>query len=761
MKKSSSIIILILTVLITAGLAFVVFHGVNSNGLYSAKAIKKGLDLEGGVSITYEVVGEEDPTDAEMADTVSKLLKRVEAYSTEAKVYSEGNRRINIEIPGITDAETVLKELGAPGALYFVTETDSDGNYNYVPAVDEEGNYLLDEDGHLVYVLNQEIATLIENGSIFLLGTDVISSQAETQADSLGNKQYVVALKFSEEGADAFYQATSRAAMRGESIGIYYDGEFISVASCESGISGGEAVISGNFTYEECEKLATQIRIGGLKLELEELRSNVVGAQLGSNAIRTSLIAGLIGFIIIVIFMIAVYRIPGLAAALALVIYTLITVTAISMFDITLTLPGIAGIVLSIGMAVDANVIIFARIREEIATGKTVLSSINIGFKKALSAILDGNITTLIAAAVLGVMGTGTIKGFAATLALGIIVSVLTAVFVTKYILLAFHGLGFTDVKFYGQAKESKALRIAGNRKFFIISGSLILAGLIMLMVNAGVRGHMLNFSMDFIGGTSTTADLNGEYTIEELEESLTPEIAKITENSDIQIQTVTGSTQVIIKTSTLDNDQRAQLSELLASSYNTTDEQLSIQSISSTISGEMTRTALIAVAVATLCMLIYIWLRFSDIRFGTAAVICLLHDVLIVTAFYAFAWVSVSSTFIACMLTIVGYSINATIVIFDRIRESKKEMLKKDTLEDVINRSVTQTMSRSVFTSLTTFIMVLVLFILGVSSIREFALPLMIGIVCGAYSSICLAGSIYGFFAKHIKEKEPEAWRP
>ncbi len=766
MKKSSSIIVLILTLLVSLGLAYLVFFGINTadtEKLYSAYNIKKGLDLEGGVSITYQVVGEENPSQAEMDDTIAKLQRRVEYYSTEAHAYQEGTNRINIEIPGISDAETVLSDLGRPGQLYFISEKDDEGNLNYSLYKDEEGNSYVDQYGQFVYVPMKDIATMIADGSVALVGTDVADAQpGSQQSDLLNNSQYVVSLRFTDAGADKFYNMTSRAASRGETIGIYYDGEFISVASCNTAIAGGKAVIQGSFTYEEVEKLATQIRIGGLKLELEELRSNVVGAQLGSKAIETSLLAGLIGFIIIAIFMIAVYRIPGLAATIALAIYTLATVLLISMFDITLTLPGIAGIVLSIGMAVDANVIIFARIREEIATGKTVESSINLGFKKALSAILDGNITTLIAAAVLGAMGTGAIKGFAATLALGIIVSVVTAVFVTKGILKALFGIGFKNMKFYGVSKPGKKFDYVGNRKkFLIISGAVIAAGIIMLCINAGVRDHALNFSMDFVGGTATTADLNADYSIEELEQSLEPEIAVITGNHDIQIQNVTGSTEYIIKTSSLNSDQRIRLTELLSDKYGTMDSQITIETISSTISSEMTRSALIAVLIATICMLIYIWIRFSDFRFGGAAVICLLHDVLIVTAFYAFAWVSVSSTFVACMLTIVGYSINATIVIFDRIREVKAELSRKDQIADAINSSITQTMSRSIFTSLTTFVMVAVLYILGVASIREFALPLMIGIICGTYSSVCLAGPIYEFFRKKFGEKKKEAWRP
>ncbi|MEE0376749.1 MAG: protein translocase subunit SecD, partial [Lachnospiraceae bacterium] len=417
MKKSKAIITLVVTLLVTAALGYVAICGIGSEKAGAASQIKQGLDLAGGVSITYQVVGDEDPSDEDMSDTVYKLQKRVETYSTEALVYREGSDRINIEIPGVSDADAILEDLGRPGALYFIAQTDSEGNANYTYT----GN------GATGYTLNKTIAELQEDGSIVLSGTDVSSAQGGSAQDKLGNSQFVVSLTFTDAGTKAFADATTKAYASGESIGIYYDQDFISVPRVQAAITDGQAQITGMESFEEADKLASQIRIGGLKLELEELRSNVVGAQLGSEAVKTSLEAGAIGLALVVIFMIAVYLIPGLASSIALIIYTILVVLCLNMFEITLTLPGIAGIILSIGMAVDANVIIFARIREEIASGKTVRSAIDVGFKKALSAIVDGNVTTLIAALVLGLKGSGTVKGFAQTLALGIVLSMFTA----------------------------------------------------------------------------------------------------------------------------------------------------------------------------------------------------------------------------------------------------------------------------------------------------------------------------------------------
>ncbi|MFG6356534.1 MAG: protein translocase subunit SecD [Acetatifactor sp.] len=742
MTRSKAIIILIVLVLALAGITYVDIAGVDASGRGSASDIKLGLDLAGGVSITYQVVGEEEPSPTDMADTISKLQQRVWNYSTEAVVYQEGADRINIEIPGVSDANAILQELGRPGALYFIKQTGSDGTDNYTSQL------VMTQDGGYGYEhsLNRSLEEIIADGGVVLEGTDVMDAEATTRTDNMQNQQIVVVLTLNEEGTAKFEEATREAyngGVNSKSIAIYYDGNFVSVPTVSAVISDGSAQISGSKNFEEAEKLASTIRIGGLSLELEELHSKVVGAQLGVDAIETSLKAGAIGLVIVIVFMIAVYFISGLAASLALGMYVAMIVMLLNGFDMTLTLSGIAGIILSIGMAVDANVIIFARIREELATGKTVKSSMQIGFDKALSAIIDGNITTLIAAAVLWILGPGTVKGFAQTLALGIVLSMFTALVLTKLIMSALYTLGLKDAKWYGIGKEHKPLNILKHRKwFFGISTALIVAGFVVMGVFMGTTGDALNLSLEFKGGTATTVTFGESKTLEQVNSEIVPYVEEIT-GSGVQIQTVQGSNEIIFKSDSLDKDQREQLNQIFREQFGVTAE-IGSETISSTISDEMTRDTIVAVIVAIVCMLIYIRIRFSDIRFGASGVMALLHDVLVVLAFYAAARVSVSNTFIACMLTIVGYSINATIVIFDRVRENMAEMGKKESLEDVLNRSITQTLSRSIFTSLTTFIMVAVLYILGVTSIRDFALPLMVGILCGAYSSVCLAGPIW-----------------
>ena len=714
MKKSRGILSLVLTVVLIAFLGFTTVVGIGSKHSGAAKNIKLGLDLAGGVSITYQVK-DKNPTESEMNDTIYKLQKRVEQYSTEATVYQEGTDRINIEIPGVTNANEILDELGKPGSLEFQTE----------------------------------------DGSTVITGSDVKTATAKSGEDSMGNQEYSVELSLNDEGKEKFAEATT--ANVGKAIAIIYDGETISAPTVETAITGGVAYITGNFTYEEAENLASTIRIGGLKLELEELRSNVVGAQLGEQAISTSLKAGAIGLVIVFLFMVFAYLLPGFASSLALVIYTGLVMVILNAFEVTLTLPGIAGIILSIGMAVDANVIIFARVKEEMALGKSVRNSLKTGFQKAMSAIVDGNVTTLIAAAVLWLKGSGSVKGFAQTLAIGIIVSMFTALVITRLIIFAFYAVGLRSEKLYYRPRKELAPVDFLSKKnvFFAVSLALIIAGFVFMGVNGSRGKGAFEYSLEFEGGTSTTVPFDKDYTIEEIDEQIVPVVEDVTGDNNVQTQKVAGSKQVIIKTRTLELDKREALNKALVEKFGVEEDEITAENISSTVSGEMRQDAIIAVIISTLCMLLYIWFRFKDIRFATSAVVALLHDVLVVLAFYAAARVPVGNTFIACMLTIVGYSINATIVIFDRIREELHYKTRNTDLKALVNKSITQTLTRSIYTSLTTFVMVAVLFVMGVSSIREFALPLMVGIVCGGYSSVCITGALwYVMKTKAAKKK-------
>lgn len=703
MKKNRGILSLILAVALIALMGFTVLVGFGKTGTGAMKNIKLGLDLAGGVSITYQVK-DKNPTEEEMSDTIYKLQKRVEQYSTEASVYQEGSDRINIEIPGVTDANKILDELGKPGALEFQTQ----------------------------------------DGETVITGSDVETASARAGEDNMGNREYSVELNLNESGKEKFAKATEENV--GKTISIIYDNETISSPRVNEAITGGQAYITGNFTFEEADNLASTIRIGGLKLELEELRSNVVGAQLGEQAISTSLKAGAIGLVLIIIFMVFVYYLPGFAAGLALLIYTELVLLILNGFNITLTLPGIAGIILGIGMAVDANVIIFARVREEMTRGKSVKNALKTGFQKAMSAIVDGNVTTLIAAAVLWFRGSGTVKGFAQTLAIGIIVSMFTALVVTRLIVFAFYAAGLRkESLYYRPRKEREPIHFVEKRRvFFLISIALIVVGFAFMGVNSSRGKGAFAYGLEFEGGTSTNVTFDKDYSIEEIDEKIVPVVEEVTGDRNVQTQKVAGTNQVVIKTVTLDLDKREELNKAMADEFGVDESKITAENISSTVSNEMRQDAVVAVIIATICMLLYIWFRFKDIRFAASAILALLHDVLVVIGFYAVARISVGNTFIACMLTIVGYSINATIVIFDRIREELHYQTRKTDLMLVVNKSITQTLTRSIYTSLTTFVMVALLFIMGVSSIREFAAPLMMGVVCGAYSSVCITGAMW-----------------
>ena len=698
-KERKSILSLMLLILAVIGFGYLTY--------VSLPKIKLGLDLAGGVSITYKAK-EANPSDTDMDDTVYKLQQRVEGYSTEAEVYREGNDRINIDIPGVSDANKILEELGKPGSLVFID---------------------------------------YESGQQVITGDQVKGAEAVTSKEN-SKTVYYVKLTLTDDGAKAFAEATTR--LVGKNIAIIYDNTVVSNPVVQVPITNGEATITGMETAEKAEQLASTIRIGSLKTELVELRSNVVGAKLGQEAISTSLKAAAIGFAILIVFMLIVYAVPGLASVLGLTLYVELVVCLLAAFKLTLTLPGIAGIVLSIGMAVDANVIIFTRIKEEIGGGKSVDAAIKAGFSKALSAIIDGNITTIIAAIVLFALGSGTVKGFATTLGLGIVVSMFTALFITRTALNSFYVLGAKNAKLYGSKKDGKVIDFLSKRYLFMGASVLvIIAGIVSVGMNEMKTGSKFNYGIDFKGGTSTNVTFNENLSLEDISARVVPVVETVTHEAGTQTQKVEGTNEVIIKTRELSLEERDALNNALVQSFGVDAEKITAENISAAVSTEMKKDAIWATVWATLLMLIYIFIRFKKLSFALGSVLALVHDVLILVACYAIARWSVGSTFIACILTIVGYSINATIVIFDRMRENLGNMKKNTTKEEIVNLSITQTLSRSINASLTTFIMVLVLYIMGVSSIREFALPIMVGIVVGTYSSVCLAASIWYIFDK------------
>lgn len=747
-SKVKGVLQVLLVLVLIAAFAFVAARGIGGAHRGSAKNIRLGLDLEGGVSVTYQAyktdsTGKrtgEQPTDKDMADTIYKMQKRVETLeSTEAAVYQEGSDRVTIDIPGASDSEEVLKELGKAGALYFILYSDLKTEKGGTP----------NEGDKVVY----------DKSKVLLTG-DMIgeATSGSRQQEGTGKTEYGVSIKFAGKGIKKFAKITGEHV--GEQLAIVYDEKLVSAPNLKEEISGGECWISGSFTSESAEQLASTVRIGALPLELENIHGNVVGATLGSQALKSSLFAGVVGLILVIIFMIVMYRISGVAASIALIFYVGAMLLALNGLNVTLTLPGIAGIILSIGMAVDANCIIFTRIREELATGKTVASAIDNGFSKAMSAIIDGNVTTLIAALVLYLKGSGTVKGFAMTLGIGIVLSMFTALFITKLLMKAFCALGMTNTSMYGIQKERKTINFIGNwKKYVVISGAVVVICVAGLVVRAASGGPLFNYSLDFAGGNSTSVDLSKTVTDEDKQKAEDTAKSVIGSGKSVEIS-VADNTKIVVRTEELSEQKSEELKATMAKTFGV-DESTKIESefISGSVSDEMKVDAAVATLIATLCMLLYIWIRFRKLSTGISAVLALVHDVIAVLTVYvvASAFIPVGSTFIACMLTIVGYSINDTIVVFDRIRENKAKAMSRTSLAEIINKSITETLSRSINTSVTTFIMVFVLAVFGVDSVRQFAIPLIVGIISGCYSSVCVASPLW-YVLSGKGEKEQKA---
>lgn len=740
-SKVKGILQILLVVVLIAAFGFVAGKGIGGGHRGSAKNIRLGLDLQGGVSVTYQA-NKENPTDQEMTDTIYKMQQRVQDVSTEAAVYQEGDNRITIDIPGVSNSAEILEKLGRAGSLQFIL---------YDNLKDKDGNASPNDGDEVTF----------DEKDVELDGSTIEDATATTQTNSTtGASENVVQLKFNSKGVKKFATVTGENV--GSRLAIVYDGKLVSAPNLQTQISDGECVIEGGFEeFSEAEELASTLRIGALPLELTNIHDNVVGATLGSEALKSSIMAGIIGLIIIFIFMIVMYRLPGVASSIALIFYIGMMLLALNGLDVTLTLPGIAGIILSVGMAVDANCIIFTRIREELATGKTVASAIKIGFSKALSAIIDGNITTLIAAFVLYLKGSGTVKGFAQTLAIGIILSMITAIFITRLLLNSFVALGLDDVKLYGVQKERKVLNIIGSwKKSVCISGAIFLLCIGGIIFNYATKdGSILNYSLDFVGGTSTSVSI-GENTdiTDELKEQAVTVVKEATNlNPEVSSSDDKGVKKITVRTTKLTEDQAASVRTKLAEQFKVDEGQVESETISESVSGEMKTNAIVATLIAAVCMLLYIWIRFRNLQTGLSAVLALVHDVIAVLTVYVVAssFIQVGSTFIACMLTIVGYSINDTIVVFDRIRENRKKASARTDLAEIVNRSVSETLSRSISTSFTTFVMVFVLAVFGVSSVRQFAIPLIVGVIAGTYSSVLLAAPLWYLLSGKGKKKE------
>lgn len=721
MSRSFKRVLAGLVLIVTFFAWYVSIFGIGS--VNSAKdALKYGLDINGGVYVVMEaqtdLEGEE--LRALMEQTRAVIDNRVNQMGVaESTVTIEGDDRIRVEIPGAEDADEAIKAVGKTAQLQFVL---ADGS----PVVDGS------------HVKDAQIAT---DGS-----------------------HYKINLEFDSEGASLFEEGTRTAlnktvtptidGMTADQIAIVLDDEIIVHPNVRQVISGGQCEITGGYTKEEASTTAALIRGGALPVDLVEVQTSVQAASIGADALDKSIIAGAIGIGIIFLMMIAFYGILGLVADIALMLYVAMFIWSMSFMNVVLTLPGIAALILSIGMAVDANVIIFARIKEEICAGKSIRVAVQAGFKNALTTVLDAQITTLIAAVVLYEVGTTSVKGFALTLIIGIVISIFTAVIITQlFISLLAESKKFSKNKFFGVNEDgspkqilNKTFAFMKNRKiFYAISAGIIIIGFAVTFAKG------MNYGIDFTGGTMIQVDLHKQVAISEVEDAikeydLEPSIIYSGENNQ----------QVVIKTiEALDTDERAEAIKTLEDKFGITDEDvLASEQFGPSVGDELKVNAVKAVVIASVGMLIYIIFRFKSWKYGFSAIAGVVHDVLLVIAFYGIFGFTVNNPFIAAILTLVGYSINDTIVIFDRIRENNR-LYRKAGLEANIDSSINSTLNRTIMTSLTTLVVMIPLCIMVSSSIREFIIPLMVGIIVGCYSSIFVCSPLYYDLCKGGEESK------
>ena len=733
MKKSVISFIAVMLVIVLLGCCAAMGFTVAGHTIIPAvtdtdNGIRLGLDLVGGSRIVYEAElpdGYDTSNLSRDMDTAQSMIRQrlTNKGFTEATVALSGDRRISVEIPQITNPEEAVQTLGTTAQLTFC---DMDGK-------------------------------------VWLNGSDIKradSMYGQPTGSELTNEHYVQ-IEFTDEGTKKFAEATAAiAALASENknyLAIVMDDQIVSMPSVRSQLTQSTCVISGNFTAESAKELADLINVGQMPFSLKQVELRSVGPQLGANALKTSLVAGAIGLALVCLFMLIMYRIPGFVSCLALGFYMVIEAIIFSVARINLSLPGIAGIILSIGMAVDANVIIFERIKEELKAGKTVKSAIDSGFKRAFTAILDSNVTTLIASAVLFFMGTGTIVGFATTLGIGVLVSMFTALTITHFLLNRMVDFHIRNPKMYGlkpAKEEKKHFAILGHFKIFgSISSIVVLIGLVSLILLPFGK-NFFNLSIDFAGGTEMEFNMHQTVT-----QDIQTEVADLFKQAtDMDASSVTSSgdanEQVLIRSTSIDSEKRQAVITAMNEKYSLTDEDLyGNEDVSASVGSDLQQSAILCSVVAIILMLIYITIRF-ELTSGLAAVCCLVHDLLVMLTVYVVLQIPLDTNFIAAALTIFGYSINASIIVFDRVRENLRTA-RKEPFEDVAERSVWQTMGRTINTTLTTLFTVGMVFIMGVPSLKQFTLPLIVGILAGGWSSILLSCSLWGKFRKKFRKRK------
>ncbi len=709
MKASKKNVFIFLIIL--AALILVAIFGIGSE-IKKVQDIRFGIDIRGGVEAVFKPETDEAVSDAELESARSIIETRLD------------NKKI-------TDREITIDKDGRYIIVRFPWKSD-EKDYNPETAIAELGETAL-------------LTFRDPSGNVMVEGRNVTSAKPESRNEN-GVNEYVVSLIFDNEGAQKFEEATGN--LVGQQMGIYMDEALISNPVVQTRISGGQAIITGMDDYEEAKDLADKINAGALPFSLETKSFSTISPSLGQNALQVMIYAGIIAFIVVCVFMIAFYRLPGFVAILTLLLQTVLQLLAISVPQFTLTLPGIAGIILSVGMAVDANVIISERISEELKKGETVRSAVRRGYQKAFTAVLDGNITTAIVAVVLMIFGSGTMLSFGYTLLVGVIVNCFIGVNVSRFVLTSLVEYdALNKEKMFIQKKDKENIKFFENKKIFaIITVVLFVAGAVII----GVRG--LKLDTQFTGGTVL------EYTVDtqtiDTEAVAQAVNGAINRDATVQVSNSQAGTTVVVTlagNSGLTPDEQSKAGEAIGKLLNISNlEPSQTFAVEPYVGAKALRNAGIAIVIAFVGILLYVGFRFaalSGLSAGLTAIIALLHDVCIVLFAFALFGIPLGNSFVAVVLTIIGYSINDTIVVYDRIRENRN-MDAKLSIAELVDKSVTQVLARSINTSITTLLCVLVILVASVlyriSSIYQFSLPMMVGLVAGCYSSICIAAALW-----------------
>ncbi|KKK33093.1 preprotein translocase subunit SecD [Mesobacillus campisalis] len=735
MVKRSRIIAFFLIVLLIGGAMGLTTQNILGN-------IKLGLDLQGGFEVLYEVKTKDgQPVDREtLVSTVEALDRRVNVLGvSEPNIQIEGENRIRVQLAGVTDQAKAREILSTEANLSF-----RDANDNLMM----DGGDLAENGASQSFDENNRpsVSLTLKSGDEFGRVTSEILSMYP-------DNQLVIWLDF-EEGADSYKEERMKA-----------DPKFLSAPNVDQVLSQKTVQITGNFSIDEAKELANLLNAGALPVELQEEYSTSVGAKFGEQALTTTIYAGIIGILAIFAFMLAIYRFPGVIAFVTLSIYIYLVLLVFDWMNAVLTLPGIAALILGVGMAVDANIITYERIKEELKVGRNIQAAFKAGSKNSLSTILDANFTTLIAALVLFVYGTSSIKGFATMLIVSILLSFITAVFGSRAFLALWVSSGLLKDKpgWFG-VKKSEIHDLADNvdtldlktkfenidfiknrKTFFMISAGLIAAGLIILAI------FRLNLGIDFASGTRIEVLSESRINADELKEDLQ---ASGIETDDIVISGDNGEIGVARYKDALTKEEIADLKAAFEGKYGA---EPNVSTVSPTIGKELAKNGFIALLIASVGIVLYVTFRF-EWRMALPAIISLLHDAFFIIAVFSLLRLEVDLTFIAAILTIIGYSINDTIVTFDRIRENlqkKKRLRTPEDIAEIANRSLRQTMGRSVNTVLTVVLPVIALLIFGSESIWNFSFALLIGLISGTYSSLFIAAQLWYVLKKReLKQK-------